>query len=152
MALNTFLPSFTDLLKKFTKDLHETYGNKYPELEPLRHSIIMFANTFPETCARMFHSQVTVPYASYIESKDQEFFVSTEFLDTVMTNVSTNQSYLDTMIKTKGNENNIMDMMKLIRTIWVDMTDDNRKHVWDYMTGLVFLSKRMFDRSSKSPV
>lgn len=149
MSAVDLLPSFVDLLKRFSKDLHEAYGSTYPQLEPLRRSIVMFANTFPEMCAKLFHAQVTVPYAEYIEKKDQQFFVSSEFFDNVMQKVHLNESYIESLVDTRDDKanNSISDMLALIRSVWVDMDEKNRQHVWDYMTGLVFLSKRMYSRS-----
>lgn len=139
--------SFVDLLKRFVKDLHAAYGDRYSDLESLRNSVIVFANMFPDMCVRIFNEQVSHPYSHLIEKRDESFFLSDAFLDSVKDKVRTNGAYIESIVSAAAgvshqSSDEIRAVLGLVREAWVDMLDADKNKVWMYLNGLVVLCKR----------
>lgn len=95
-------------------------------------------------CETIFYEQVTLPYGSQIEKRDEIFFLSDNFVDKVMIQSESNVDLIEEFVpKEDASKESITKLLETIRKVWTTMNETDKKFIWDYMNGLVALSKRM---------
>ena len=120
---------FLDLLKRFSKDIANAYGNSGNDLHTMHSSLLIVINTFPDMACQVFHQHVAQPYGEKIKVRDEAFFMSPQ---------------LDSEVATRDCPVDPLPFIKHLRTVWADLNEQDKGNVWTYMQALVALSNRMF--------
>jgi hypothetical protein len=115
--------AFVDVLKKFCKDVSDAYVGANAELASFRSSVVLFCNTCPDACARLFHDRVTLPHGDRIAARDESFFLTHDIAPDSAFDVDA-----------------IIDK---IRAIWREMDPGDKASIWRYMDALMSLTRKI---------
>lgn len=119
--MTDFTQIFNNKLLEFQGELKENFPqvSQFALLENLTRGAIMMGPNIPQT---MFQTSVVVPYASFIESENEDFLLANKYDE--ISNI----------------DNNLISNLKMI---WQEMNAENKKAIWQYMKILVALSKKI---------
>lgn len=131
MDANAIKTRFLDLLKQFSKDIANAYGNDKNDLQTMHSSLLIVANAFPDTVCQVFHTHVAQPYGDKINARDEAFFMSPD---------------LDSEVAMRECPVDPMPFIKHLRSVWAYLNNDDKNNVWMYMHALVTLSNKIRGR------
>ena len=118
-----------DAVTRFNATLRQLFADlssAFPGNEDFRlaKSALQLAVSFtPEKPQQVFHKYVALVYADQISARDEGFFLQHDF-DHLVTETAD------------------FDIVHRIRTVWGDMSDDNRGTVWKYLQALLALDRK----------
>lgn len=108
---------FNDKSSEFVSDLCRLVPND-ADFRAFKTSLALMTAVDPSKAIRMFASLVSVPYRGYIEGRDDQFFLSERFRDS-------------------HSDNFVQALISKVSSYWTnEITDEERRVVWDYLTVL----------------
>jgi hypothetical protein len=119
----SYLKAFNTKLIDFFTDLNETY----PEERDIKYALEAIqglAKINPKMILDLFYEYVYLKMGEAIKREDEEFVVSTA----------------KSLIKEQYNE--MQASLLIFDKYWPDMTDNNRKAIWNHMKVLVLLCEK----------
>ncbi len=119
----SYLKAFNTKLIDFFTDLNETY----PEERDIKYALEAIqglAKINPKMILDLFYEYVYLKMGEAIKREDEEFVISTA----------------KSLIKEQYNE--MQASLVIFDKYWPDMTDNNRKAIWNHMKVLVLLCEK----------
>jgi hypothetical protein len=121
-----YLDKFNDTIEEFLADLIKVYPNDEDmKLYELGLKAVRFVS--PKKVCEEFYQAVTVPYASYIQVKDERYFMEHDFNEV---------------------KDEVPDGIRILnKTLgyWKSLSDDDKEAVWKYLRVLCVLSKKILE-------
>jgi hypothetical protein len=105
---------FNIQFKGFMKDLLTAYPN-VTELKIMKAGYKLLKKISKKKPQHAFDSMFATPYREYIDNRDSDFFASDNFK---------------------------IDYCSNLKTVWKNMDDVNRNHIWDHLTVLLKRSEK----------
>jgi len=111
---------FNNKVLEFLDDVKNIHPDtqKFTVYENILRTTIQFNNKLP---LQLFHTNVYVPYGTYIEKKDEAFLLNTDY---------------------EGTQND--ELVKMIKSIWTTLSDNNKEAIWNYLRVFIAIDKRTF--------
>lgn len=120
------LENFNKTLMEFIDDLIYICPD-LPDLRVLQSTVSLCNSLNNKFAIELFYSCVTEPYNDLIYAKNEEFFLQESY-----------NKYQPYMVE-YGTDLNIIEKLK---SIWKDLTPDNKEKVWKYLQALILLNMR----------
>lgn len=111
---------FNGKLQDFVSDLTEIHP--LPDLKVFKGMLELAIKMDATVPSAMFHKCVAVPYGAFIKNKDEAFLTGHTF-DEV-------GQFTD------------LNIVNRLKTLWVDLSHDNKDAVWKHLQVLLVLSQR----------
>ena len=111
---------FNRKFNDFLTDLETTFPSdpRISKIKDLRQMFRMMVTLAPAQMQRYFDQYVAVPYEDEIKTRDERFFMSHDFGNSVE-----------------------MSLLSDLKDMWANMTDANKKAVWDHLVLLLKLNE-----------
>jgi len=117
--------AFNTLFFDFFKDIQTVYPDN-KEIAYAADSFETLKRLNPSIIIRAWYTYAYLPYASYIDGGDLDFFL--------------NKSYAEDLNDTSGNKDEFLKMIDKVRKPLSEMDDKNREHTKEYLRKLNKLS------------
>ena len=125
----SYLTTFTKYIQEFIDKLCDYY----PEdkgFSNFKTYVLILKKTNPRKIFEMFDSHC-VKYTDQIKSKDEEFLLTTDFIQDKI------------HIKNIIDDSNAFDIMQKLRTYWKEMDHEMKENIWTYLNLFLMLSSKI---------
>lgn len=116
---------FNDKADEFLKDLIENFSTFATEFKRIKTCMMMLRNVDPKSPLRIFNDYVLKKYKDAILKKDESVFLE----ETQYEIYSPRKEYW-------------CEFIDNIKTIWKDLSNDNKEVIWKYFHVLVVLTEK----------
>lgn len=126
----TLLTGFNNLLEQFLSELVQTF----PELTDLK-TIQMLVSIMRSANPRMILENflgVTGKYHEKIFNEESSFFEDLE-------NWKQDPTFIEEFASTEDEANSMFQKLVVFKDVWVDLTPQNKEHIWTYMQQLLVM-------------
>lgn len=130
MSALRYHESFNAKLEEFIKDLSSTFP-EFSDLRTLRTSFILAKNMNAKLPQQLFKIYVEEKFGEQIMAKDEGFFMEHDYKE-IMDDAKSSSI--------PGFDPTSVDIVGQLKSIWKDMTKENKDVVWKYLTVLTYLS------------
>lgn len=113
-----FYEMFNGKVLEFIDDIKTIHPDteKFAVYESILRATIQLNYRLP---LQLFHSNVYVPYGSYIEKKDEAFLLNADY----------------------NNANND-ELVEMIKSVWKTMEPQNKEAIWNYLRIFIAIDKK----------
>lgn len=126
----TLLSGFNNLLEQFLEELVQTF----PELTDLK-TVQMLVSIMRKANPRMILENflaVTGKYHEKIFAEESSFFEDLE-------NWKQDPTFQAEFASTEDEQNEMFQRLVVFKDVWVDLTPQNKEHIWTYMQQLIVM-------------
>lgn len=124
--------SFNAKLEEFIKEL----ATAFPEIKDLRTlktSFMLAKNMNSKLPQQLFKMYVSDKFGDQITARDEGFFLGHDYRDIL-------NDAKSSIIA--GFDPSSVDIVGQLKSVWKDMSSDNKDAVWKYLTVLMYLSEK----------
>lgn len=133
MDKQDLIDCFNDNLRKFVSELNALYAND-ADLNAFNKALSLAMVVDDRKPFKLYHKLANVPYGEFLLSRDDTFFASPDFVKQLMSSDS-----VDTM--NEGSSPSVL--IDKVRSMWGDMSADNKEIVWKYFKVLTLLCRKL---------
>lgn len=119
--MTSYLTAFNTVVFNFNDDLIETFPEEN-DFKVYRRGLEWLKQSNAKKICNLF-KVYTFPYREKINSKDETFFLNTDYQDVVDTN-----------------DEGIVLVINKLKKYWTTLSQENQDKVWDYLNTLIKLS------------
>ena len=123
MENKTMLSAFNNIIVSFLEDLIETYPEEN-DFKVFKNGILTLKKYNPRKVLNYFKIY-TEQYKEQIVTKDINFFINTD----------SNQL-------TNSQDNYIIQIIDKLKNYWIEMSDNNKEKIWEYLNTLIKISSK----------
>ncbi len=109
-------------ITEFLNDLDLILGN-LPDYVLFKQSVKLMSSFDESAVQRAFHRYIFIPCGDHIINENERFFMD-----------SCKNKYDDVVID--------FDLMRILKSKWIELSDCNKRAIWDHLQLLVVLNKR----------